>query len=87
MAAAVGFIATSMLSSSVPSLLAITLALTGLICMQPAFFSLLSVYLSGPAATGGIALVIAVSSVGSSFVPTPRRLNPDEGTAEIPTVA
>lgn len=70
MAAAVGFIATSMLSSSVPSLLAITLALTGLICMQPAFFSLLSVYLSGPAAAGGIALVIAISNVGSSLGPT-----------------
>ena len=38
--------------------------------MQPAFFSLLSVYLGGQAAAGGIALVIAISNVGSSLGPT-----------------
>ncbi len=67
--AATGFIATSLVTSDLLSLIAITVALVGLLCMQPAFFSLLSIFLSGPAVAGGVALVISISNVGSFLGP------------------
>jgi MFS transporter, ACS family, tartrate transporter len=67
--AAACFGAASLASSGLLALVAISLALVGLLAMQPSFFSLLSVFLSGPALAGGIALVISLSNVGSFLGP------------------
>jgi ACS family tartrate transporter-like MFS transporter len=68
--AAAAFIVASIAQSSLLALVAISLASVGLSAMQPPFFSLLSSFLSGPAAAGGIALVLSISNVGSFLGPS-----------------
>jgi MFS transporter, ACS family, tartrate transporter len=68
--AAMAFLAASVVQSHLLSLVALTLAVVGLLAMQPPFFSLLSVFLSGPAVAGGFALVLSLSNVGSFLGPS-----------------
>ena len=68
--AAAGFAAASLAPSDVLSLFAIALAAIGLVMMTPSLFSLISSFLSGPAAAGGIALVISIGNVGSFLGPS-----------------
>jgi len=70
MMAAAGFLAASILPSNVLSLVAITVAMVGLLTMQPPYFGLVSTFLSGPAVAGGTALVISISNLGSFLGPT-----------------
>jgi ACS family tartrate transporter-like MFS transporter len=68
--AAAAFLAMSFAQSDLLSLVAMGFAVVGLIALQPPFFSLLSIFLSGPAAASGIALVISLSNVGSFLGPS-----------------
>ena len=52
------------------ALVALSLASIAVLAMAPAFFSLLASFLSGPAAAGGIALVISLSNIGSFLGPS-----------------
>src|SRR5258708_4740499 len=52
--AATGFVGASLAQSNLLSLVALSVALVGLLAMQPPFFSLLSSFLGGTAAAGGI---------------------------------
>jgi ACS family tartrate transporter-like MFS transporter len=67
--AAVCFIVASLAPSDFVSLAALSLASIGVVAMQPSFFGLLTSFLSGPAAAGGIALVLSLSNVGSLLGP------------------
>jgi ACS family tartrate transporter-like MFS transporter len=68
--AAAAFVAASLAHSAFLSLLAITLAAVGLSAILPTFFSLLSSFLSGPAAAAGIAMAIAIGNLGSFAGPS-----------------
>jgi len=70
MLAAAGFTAASLAPSDVVALVALSLASIAVLAMAPAFFSLLASFLSGPAAAGGIALVISLSNIGSFLGPS-----------------
>ena len=52
------------------TLLSITLAAIGLTAILPAYFSLLSSFLGGPAAAAGIAMAIAIGNLGSFAGPS-----------------
>jgi ACS family tartrate transporter-like MFS transporter len=68
--AAGGFAVASLAQSDFLSLFAIALAAIGLVMMTPSLFSLISSFLSGPAAAGGIALVISIGNLGSFLGPS-----------------
>jgi ACS family tartrate transporter-like MFS transporter len=68
--AASGFAVASLARSDSVSLFAIGVAAVGLATMTPAFFSLISSFLRGPAAAAGIALSISIGNVGSFLGPT-----------------
>ena len=68
--AAGGFAVASLAQSDLVSLLAIALAAIGLVMMTPSLFSLISSFLSGPAAAAGMALVISIGNVGSFLGPS-----------------
>jgi ACS family tartrate transporter-like MFS transporter len=68
--AAGAFIVASLTQSNVLSLVAITLAAVGLSAVLPAYFSLLSSFLSGPAAAAGIAMALAIGNLGSFAGPS-----------------
>jgi ACS family tartrate transporter-like MFS transporter len=68
--AAGAFIVASFAQSNLQSLIAITFAAVGLSAILPAYFSLLSSFLSGPAATAGIAMAIAIGNLGSFAGPS-----------------
>jgi MFS transporter, ACS family, tartrate transporter len=68
--AAAAFVAASLAQSAFFSLFAITLAAIGLSAILPTFFSLLSSFLSGPAAAAGIAMAIAIGNLGSFAGPS-----------------
>ncbi len=68
--AAGGFAVASLAQSDLLSLFAIALAAIGLVMMTPSLFSLISSFLSGPAAAGGIALVISIGNLGSFLGPS-----------------
>jgi MFS transporter, ACS family, tartrate transporter len=70
MLAAAGFIAASLAPNDGVALVALSLASISVLAMAPAFFSLLASFLSGPAAAGGIALVISLSNIGSFLGPS-----------------
>jgi MFS transporter, ACS family, tartrate transporter len=67
--AATGFVVASLAQSNLLSLVALSVALVGLLAMQPPFFSLLSSFLGGTAAAGGIALVVAIGNLGGFLGP------------------
>jgi ACS family tartrate transporter-like MFS transporter len=68
--AAGAFIVASFTQSTLLSLFAITFAAVGLSAILPAYFSLLSSFLSGPAAASGIAMAIAIGNLGSFAGPS-----------------
>jgi ACS family tartrate transporter-like MFS transporter len=68
--AAGGFIVASLAQDDLLVLLGLTFAAVGVLAMQPPFFSLPSLFLSGPAAAGGIALVISIGNLGGFLGPT-----------------
>jgi ACS family tartrate transporter-like MFS transporter len=68
--ASMAFVVASLTQSNMLSLFALSFALVGILAMQPPFFSLLSLFLSGPAAAAGVALVISISNVGSFVGPS-----------------
>ena len=68
--AAAGFAAASLAPSESLSLLPIALAAIGLVTMNPTLFSLISTFLSGPAAAACIALVLTIGNLGSFLGPT-----------------
>jgi MFS transporter, ACS family, tartrate transporter len=63
--AALGFAVASITQDYLLVLVALTLVLAGLLVAQAPMYSLVSSFLSGPAAAGGIALVVAISILGS----------------------
>jgi ACS family tartrate transporter-like MFS transporter len=67
--AAACFLVASLAPTDTVSLVALSFASIFVLMMQPAFFGLLATYLSGPAAAGGIALVISLSNFGSLLGP------------------
>jgi len=66
---ALGFVAAGMLGSSFWALAAMSLALAGIYGVRPAFWPLPSIFLSGTAAAGGIALINSVGNLGGYFGP------------------
>jgi MFS transporter, ACS family, tartrate transporter len=68
--AAGAFLVASFTQSTLLSLFAITFAAVGLSAILPAYFSLLSSFLSGPAAASGIAMAIAIGNFGSFAGPS-----------------
>jgi ACS family tartrate transporter-like MFS transporter len=68
--AAGAFVVASLSPSAFLTLFAITIAAIGLTAILPAYFSLLSSFLSGPAAAGGIAMAIAIGNLGSFAGPS-----------------
>jgi ACS family tartrate transporter-like MFS transporter len=67
--AAFGFAIASVAQSNFVSLLAIGMAAIGLATMTPAFFSLITSFLRGPAAAAGIALTLSIGNLGSFLGP------------------
>jgi MFS transporter, ACS family, tartrate transporter len=65
----VGFAAAGLLGSSFWSLAAMSLALVGLYGARPTFWPLPSMFLSGTAAAGGIALINSIGNVGGYLGP------------------
>jgi MFS family permease len=65
----VGFAAAGLLGSSFWSLAAMSLALAGLYGARPTFWPLPSMFLSGTAAAGGIALINSIGNVGGYLGP------------------
>jgi ACS family tartrate transporter-like MFS transporter len=65
----VGFVAAGLLGSSFWSLPAISLALAGLYGGRPTFWPLPSLFLSGTAAAGGIALINSIGNLGGYVGP------------------
>lgn len=59
-------------SSPVWSLIALCLAASGFIAVQPLFWSFPTAYLGGAAAAGGIALINSIGSLGGFFAPNVR---------------
>jgi MFS transporter, ACS family, tartrate transporter len=68
--ASVGFAAAGMAGSSFWSLPAICLALIGIYGARPTFWPLPSIFLSGTAAAGGIALINSVGNLGGYLGPS-----------------
>ena len=66
---AVGFAAAGMLGSSFWVLAAMSLALAGIYGVRPALWPLPSIFLSGTAAAGGIALINSVGNLGGYVGP------------------
>jgi ACS family tartrate transporter-like MFS transporter len=66
---AIGFVAAGMLGSSFWALAAMSLALAGIYGVRPAFWPLPSIFLSGTAAAGGIALINSIGNLGGYFGP------------------
>jgi MFS transporter, ACS family, tartrate transporter len=66
---AVGFVAAGMLGSSYWALAAMSLALAGIYGTRPSFWPLPSIFLSGTAAAGGIALINSIGNLGGYFGP------------------
>jgi ACS family tartrate transporter-like MFS transporter len=67
--AACGFAVASLSRSDIVSLFAIGTAAVGLATMTPAFFSLITSFLRGPAAAAGIALTLSIGNLGSFLGP------------------
>jgi ACS family tartrate transporter-like MFS transporter len=67
---AAAFVAASLAQSAFLSLVAITFAAIGLSAILPAYFSLLSSFLSGPAAAAGIAMALTIGNLGSFAGPS-----------------
>jgi len=65
----VGFVAAGLLGSSFWSLAAMSLALAGIYGVRPSFWPLPSVFLSGTAAAGGIALINSIGNLGGYVGP------------------
>jgi ACS family tartrate transporter-like MFS transporter len=65
----VGFAAAGLLGSSFWSLAAMSLALAGIYGARPAFWPLPSMFLSGTAAAGGIALINSIGNIGGYLGP------------------
>src|ERR1700733_14385393 len=65
----VGFAAAGLLGSSFWSLAAMSLALAGSYGVRPAFWPLPSMFLSGTAAAGGIALINSIGNIGGYLGP------------------
>jgi ACS family tartrate transporter-like MFS transporter len=68
--AASGFAVASVARSDLVSLLSIGAAAIGLATMTPAFFSLITSFLRGPAAAAGIALTLSIGNLGSFLGPS-----------------
>jgi ACS family tartrate transporter-like MFS transporter len=68
--AAGAFVIASLSPSAFLTLFAITLAAIGVTAILPAYFSLLSSFLGGPAAAAGIAMAIAIGNLGSFAGPS-----------------
>jgi hypothetical protein len=68
--AAAGLAVVSMTESDVASLVALTVAVIGILCANALVFSLPGSFLHGPAAAGGIALIVSISSLGGFIGPT-----------------
>jgi MFS transporter, ACS family, tartrate transporter len=68
--AAAGLIATIFSGNAVFSLLALAIAVAGILAAEGPFFSFPSSFLGGKAAAGGIALVSAIGSLGGFFGPS-----------------
>jgi MFS transporter, ACS family, tartrate transporter len=68
-AAAVGFLASGYLHSPVLVVLALSLAAAGLLSSHGPFWTLPSVFLSGSAAAGGIALIVSVANLAGFVGP------------------
>ena len=66
---AAGFVAAGMLGSSFWALAAMSLALAGIYGVRPSFWPLPSIFLSGTAAAGGIALINSVGNLGGYVGP------------------
>jgi ACS family tartrate transporter-like MFS transporter len=66
---AAGFVAAGMLGSTFWALAAMSLALAGIYGVRPAFWPLPSIFLSGTAAAGGIALINSVGNLGGYVGP------------------
>jgi MFS transporter, ACS family, tartrate transporter len=65
----VGFVAAGMLGSSYWSLAAMSLALAGIFGVRPTFWPLPSIFLSGTAAAGAIALINSIGNIGGYVGP------------------
>jgi ACS family tartrate transporter-like MFS transporter len=68
--AASGFIVASLAQSDILVLMALTLAIVGVLAAEGPFWSLPSSFLRGTAAAGGIALVNAIQNLGAFVGPT-----------------
>jgi MFS transporter, ACS family, tartrate transporter len=68
--AAAGFVIASIAQNDLLVLVALTLVLAGLLAAFSPMYSLLSSFLSGTAAAGGIALAIAIGVLGAATGPT-----------------
>jgi ACS family tartrate transporter-like MFS transporter len=68
--AAVGLAIVSMTESDLVSFVALTVAVIGILCANALVFSLPGSFLHGPAAAGGIALIVSISSLGGFLGPT-----------------
>jgi ACS family tartrate transporter-like MFS transporter len=69
MMGSVGFVAAGLLGSSFWSLAAMSLALAGIYGVRPSFWPLPSIFLSGTAAAGGIALINSIGNLGGYVGP------------------
>ena len=69
MMGSVGFVAAGRLGSSFWSLAAMSLALAGIYGVRPSFWPLPSIFLSGTAAAGGIALINSIGNLGGYVGP------------------
>jgi MFS transporter, ACS family, tartrate transporter len=67
--AALGFAAASVSPSSIGTVVALTVAASGLISYMPPFLSLPPTFLGGPAAAGGIGLVSSLGRIGAMLGP------------------
>jgi ACS family tartrate transporter-like MFS transporter len=68
--AALGFLGASLAQSEIIELLALTLAMAGVLAVISPYFALPSSFLRGPAAAGGIALINMIVSLGGFVGPT-----------------